>query len=286
MHEVLADLFRHRPLLAAELLQRVLDTPLPEFTDARLEGGDFPDIDPTEYRADAVIALTSNGTTALAIVVEAQLRPDPGKPWSWPVYLTTLRARLRCAVVLLVVCPSNRTAAWCRTPIPLAPGCVLTPVVIGPTEVPVITDPASALENPEMTVLSAITHRNDDARDKILSVVASTIVDVPNGEMYIDLVMAVLPKAARDMLETLMSTGTYEYKSEFARRYYDRGEAQGEARGEARGEAKTLLKVLRHRFSVPDSVAQRVEGCTDIEQLDTWTDRALSADTLDEVFEG
>ncbi len=78
----------------------------------------------------------------------------------------------------------------------------------------------------------------------------------------------------------------YEYKSEFARRYYDRGEAQGEARGEARGEAKTLLKVLRHRFSVPDSVAQRVEDCTDIEQLDTWTDRALSADTLDEVFEG
>ncbi|WP_280362766.1 hypothetical protein [Nocardia wallacei] len=128
-----------------------------------------------------------------------------------------------------------------------------------------------------MTVLSAITHRNDDARDKILSVVASTVVDVPNGDMYIDLVMAVLPKAARDMLETLMSTGTYEYKSEFARRYYDRGEAKGEA--------KFLLKFLRHRFTVPDSVAERVMTCTDMEQLDIWTDRALDAATLDEVFE-
>ncbi|WP_280334512.1 hypothetical protein [Nocardia wallacei] len=86
---------------------------------------------------------------------------------------------------------------------------------------------------------------------------------------------------AREALQQMWAADGYEYKSEFARRYYDRGEAQGEARGEA----KTLLKVLRHRFSVPDSVAQRVEDCTDIEQLDTWTDRALSADTLDEVFE-
>ncbi|MBF6173025.1 hypothetical protein [Nocardia blacklockiae] len=273
LHEVLADLFRQRPRLAAELLQLVLDTPLPEFTDARLECGDFPDIDPTEYRADAVVALTSNGAPALGVIVEAQLRPDSGKPWSWPVYLVTLRARLRCPVVLLILCPNDRTATWCRTPITLAPGCVLTPVVIGPTDVPIITDPVAAEANPEMTVLSAIAHRNHRDRDAILAVVAHSMVDLPNGEMYIDLVMAVLPAAARDVLETLMSAGTYEYKSEFARRYYSRGEAH------------SLLKILRHRFTVSEAVADRVVNCTDIDQLEAWTDRALEVETLAEVFE-
>lgn len=70
-----------------------------------------------------------------------------------------------------------------------------------------------------------------------------------------------------------MSTGTYEYKSEFARRYFSQGEAQ------------TLLKILRHRFTVSEAIADRVLACTDIAQLETWTDRALVADTLDEVFE-
>ncbi|GAB2715728.1 hypothetical protein [Nocardia thraciensis] len=277
LHEVLADLFRQRPRLAADLLQLVPDIVVPDFTDARLECGDFPDIDPTEYRADAVVVLTRGQIPMLGVIVEAQLRPDADKTWSWPVYLTTLRARLRSPVVLLILCPNDRTAAWCRTPIPLAPGCLLTPVVIGPADVPVVLDPALASTNPEMAVLSAIAHRNHRDRDAILNVVASTMVDVPNGEMYIDLVMAVLPKAARDVLETLMTTGTYEYKSEFARRYYSRGEEQGEA--------KVLLKILRHRFTVPDTVADRVMNCTDTDQLEAWTDRALEADRLDEVFD-
>ncbi|WP_280386605.1 hypothetical protein [Nocardia wallacei] len=277
LHEVLADLFRQRPRLAADLLQLVPDVALPDFTDARLECGDFPDIDPTEYRADAVVVLTQGQVPALAIIVEAQLRPDEDKTWSWPVYLATLRARLRSPVVLLILCPNDRTAAWGRTPIPLAPGCALTPVVIGPADVPVVLDPDLASANPEMAVLSAIAHRNHRDRDAILTVVASTMVDVPNGEMYIDLVMAVLPKAARDVLETLMTTGTYEYKSDFARQYY--------TQGEARGEAKALLKILRHRFTVPERLVDTVMRCTDTDQLEAWTDRALDVDTLEQVFD-
>ncbi|MBB5918687.1 hypothetical protein BJY24_007599 [Nocardia transvalensis] len=77
-----------------------------------------------------------------------------------------------------------------------------------------------------------------------------------------------------------MTAGTYEYKSEFARRYFNRGQAKGAAEGEA----KALLKILRHRFDVPDTIADRVMECTDTQQLDAWTDRALDAETLDEVF--
>jgi len=40
-----------------------------------------------------------------------------------------------------------------------------------------------------------------------------------NG-VYADLVLAALPAATRHHLGALMSTGTYEYQSDFARRYF------------------------------------------------------------------
>ncbi|MGV9839815.1 hypothetical protein ACWDUL_37240 [Nocardia niigatensis] len=261
------------------------DTPLPEFDHARLESGDCPDINPTEYRADIVVVLANGAHPEMAVVVEVQLRPDPGKNWSWPVYLTTLRARLRCCTLLLVMCPDKHTAAYCRRPIPVAPGFTLTPVVISASDVPVVTDTDTAAANPELTVLSAIAHRNDRHRDAILTALATNVVDAPNGEMYIDLVMAVLPRAARHFLESLMTAGTYEYKSEFARRYFSQGEAEGEVKGEAKGEAKALLAVLRSRgIAVDESTVARVGACTDIEQLDVWLDRAATACFANEVF--
>ncbi|MEU2035568.1 hypothetical protein [Nocardia amamiensis] len=175
--------------------------------------------------------------------------------------------------MLLVMCPSDRTAVRCRRPILIAPGCILSPVVLGPADVPVVTDASTAVTNPELAVLSAIAHRHHPERDAILTTLAKTMVDAANGDLYIDLVMAVLPKAARHFLESLMTTGTYEYKSEFARRYY------------SRGEAAALLRVLRTRgFTVSEATASRIAECTDLDQINTWIDRAVTADSLDEVF--
>ncbi|MFX0576139.1 hypothetical protein [Nocardia nepalensis] len=158
LHEVVIDLFRQRPQLAAELLADVLDTPLPEFDHARLESGDFPDIDPTEYRADTVVVLATGTTPVLGVVVEVQLKPDSDKYWSWPVYLTTLRARLRCLTVLLVLCPNERTANHCRKPISVAPDFTLRPVVLSPQDVPVVTDPQAAADKPGTR--GAVRHRS------------------------------------------------------------------------------------------------------------------------------
>ena len=73
----------------------------------------------------------------LAVVVEAQLGRDQDKQWTWPVYLITLRARLRCPTVLLVVCVEATTATWCATPIELGhPGFTLCPLVLGPDRMP------------------------------------------------------------------------------------------------------------------------------------------------------
>jgi hypothetical protein len=109
LHEFLVGMFRDRPSLVADVLAGPLGVSVPAFAQAQVTSADLTDTAPTEYRADAVITLTNgNGDApALAVVVEVQLRSDSGKRLSWPVYVTTLYARLRCPVTLL----------WCaRTP--------------------------------------------------------------------------------------------------------------------------------------------------------------------------
>src|SRR5690606_30062787 len=108
LHEMLLLLFRNRPALAPELLREALNVELPEYSEARLESAELNDVVPTEYRADLVVLLV-NGKPVLGIVVEVQLQPDARKRFSWPVYVTGLRARLECPCCLLVVTTSDST---------------------------------------------------------------------------------------------------------------------------------------------------------------------------------
>jgi hypothetical protein len=110
---------------------------------------------------------------------------------------------------------------------------------------------------------------------------ALNALDPDHANLYADVVLTVLPAAARDYLEALMTTTPYRYQSDFARRYFD----QGEAEGEARGEAKAVLAVLGARgIEVTDEVRERVSGCTDLGQLETWIRRAATANTVDDLF--
>jgi len=78
-----------------------------------------------------------------------------------------------------------------------------------------------------------------------------------------------------------MKTGTYEYQSDFARRYF----SQGRAEGEASGEAKALLAVLATRgVDVPESARQRITACADPDQLESWVRRAVTITDIDELF--
>jgi hypothetical protein len=62
--------------------------------------------------------------------------------------------------------------------------------------------------------------------------------------------------------------------------------AEGEAKGVGKGTARTLVRLLTRKFAtVPDEVRARIDTAS-LEQLDTWSERVLDAETLDEVFEG
>lgn len=284
LHEALIQMFRYRPTLAAELLTDALGINLPVYEQARLESGEFTDVTPTEYRADSVVVLATGDTPVLAVVVEAQLGRDRDKRWTWPVYLATLRARLCCSTVLLVVCVDATTAAWCGAPIDLGhPGWVLSPLVLGPDRVPLVTDADQASRAPELAVLSAMAHRAHPDRNKVLHALLSALaaVDPERATLYSDVVLAALPAAARRYLEALMTTRTYEYQSDFVRRYV----FQGRAEGRAEGEAKAVLAVLDARgIDIPDDARARITECSDLDQLDIWVRRAATARSINDLF--
>lgn len=62
------------------------------------------------------------------------------------------------------------------------------------------------------------------------------------------------------------------------------GEAQGRAEGEARGRAQTLLKLLALKFApVTEDVTRRILAAS-IDDLERWTERVLSAESVDDVL--
>ena len=300
-HEALLLLFRNRPELAPELLRDALGVALPAYTEVRIESADLTQVAPTEYHADLVVLLVE-GKPVLGIVLEVQLAPHARKRFTWPLYAVGLRARLECDACVLVVTPSAEVARWASKPIALGPGGTLQPLVIGPDAVPVVADVERARHDPELAVLSALAHGDDEPQIAVqvgfAALVASLGLDDERALLYSDWIRVALGQAARAALEELMETRGYEFQSEFARKHHNRGVAEGEAKGKAEGEAKgkaegkvegkaeALLRLLEKRgLAVADSMRERVLSCTDIELLDRWFDRAVTASDTDAVFE-
>jgi hypothetical protein len=236
------------------------------------------------------VVVLSDTAPVLSVVVEVQRGRDLDKRWSWPVYLTSLRARMRCPAVLLVICNEPGIATWCERPIDLGhPGWVLRPLVVGSDAVPAITDDKQAADAPELAVLSAMAHGSEPGRTDILDTLhngAFSAIDDERTRLYADIVLAVLSASARHHLEALMTTGTYKYQSDFARKYFDQGKAEGEAEGKAEGKAEAVLTVIRARgLTVTDDACQRISACTDSEQLDTWIRLAATVDSIDALFD-
>ncbi len=296
LHEALLLPFRSRPALALEFLSRALRHPLlRSHTAVRLHATDLGDVQPADRRADLVVVVIGRRGARLAIVVEVQLGSKRRKRFTWPAYLTALRAELECDVLLLVFAPNARVARWCAQPIRMGhPGWELRPCVVGPAAIPQITSSSRARRTPELSVLSAVAHGHSpralDIAQAALGAVAH--LDDELARVYADLVVTALGPAARRALEETMDGVKWVFRSKFARKYIAQGEAkgraEGEARGEARGEAKgradVLLRQLALRFgALPDSIVRRVRAAP-IQELDRCAERILTAERLADVM--
>ncbi len=278
-HEVLVEVFRRRPELAANLLSASLGVELPAFDSATVEAADAAALVPTEHRADNVIALSAGGERVRLVIVEVQLGQDEDKSWTWPQYLHNLRTRHRCPTLLLVVCVDEATARWAATPIETGhPGHVLAPLVLGPRHIP--RDLALLAAEPELAVVAAVAHGRAD--HEVLDVFASALGAVPTEQalLYLRLVLSALPAAARRHLEDLVRSKIVDYQSEFTESLHN----EGAARGRVEAKVDDVLRILRvRRVGVPDAARERISACTDPDRLDTWIDQAVTAESIDDL---
>jgi predicted transposase YdaD len=289
-HEILVDLFKNRLSLAAEILAEVLDVPLPPYTQARLTSNDLTEIQPAEYRADAVVVLLDQDVPVRVIILEVQLAIDPRKRLSWPAYVTVSRAIHGCPTDLLVVAPEPSVAGWCAEPIEIGvPGFVLYPPVLGRNAVPVVTDPEEAARRPELGLLSAMAHGKTEQGETIVAALLPAIreLDDDRASLYYDLLYNFSGDEGRRQLEAMMS---YEYQSEFAKKYVAQGLTQGRAEGLNQGRteeaARNLLTVFEVRdIAVPAAKRERILAEKDPQRLERWLKKAVVASSVAEVID-
>jgi len=130
--------------------------------------------------------------------------------------VSTLRAKLACAAVLLVIAPDRDVAAWARRPIDLGhPGFRLTPVVIEFKDVPWVRDRAAASRLPGLAMLSVMAHPELEIAEAAVEAISQLPED--RKRLYLDVILTALPQALRRILEARMQG--YEYQSDFARKY-------------------------------------------------------------------
>jgi hypothetical protein len=102
---------------------------------------------------------------------------------------------------------------------------------------------------------------------------------------YYDYVLAGRSDEARKYLEDLMSVGTYDWQSDFAREYVGIGRAEGREEGREEGVARSVVAVLRARgFTVSDEIRRRIESGDDLETLEAWVPKAAAVARPEDLF--
>ncbi|RKS06151.1 hypothetical protein DFP74_1775 [Nocardiopsis sp. Huas11] len=285
-HEIPLRIIQNQPAVAPVLL-RELGYDVPWHTEAVNTSPVMTNCDPKELNSDGAVLLRDGGRNVLAIVVERQIGRDYDKRYSWPAYLTTLRLRLQCPAILMVLCPNEAIARWCATPISIGhPGFDLTPLTIGPSEMPVIVIPAQARAIPEVSVFSARAHGNTEPRTLEAFVEALDATSEKHRLFYYDYVLAGLNEAARKELEGLMSVETYEWQSDFAKKYVGMGREEGREEGRAAEAARNVIAVLQARgFAVSDEERSRITSCTDLATLEKWVPKAVTIERPADLFD-
>jgi hypothetical protein len=271
-HELLVHLFRNRSELTGELL-RLTDDPDLEITAAASRATfaeqastDFTQLVPTEYRADhATLFRDEHHRPVLAVVVEIQLRTDPDKARTWPLYLVAARAQHDCPAVLLVLAPSAAVAAWARTPIKIGhPRFRLEPLVISYPDVPPSLDFSHAHRIPELAVLSALAHPSLQAAQLAADAIGHLSPDI--NALYLDAIAAALPDEDRRTLEDSMLQG-YVYQSDFARKYFGQGKEEGLAEGQQEGLRRAALELARIKLTLAPEEEAAIQALRDPDLL-------------------
>ncbi|MFI0820616.1 hypothetical protein ACH4TX_31410 [Streptomyces sp. NPDC021098] len=284
-HEALHRIFQEDTGAIVRALRKLLGVPFPDTSKTFVVSPDLTEIAPVERRVDTLLQVETEKHGTYLFAIESQSRRDKDKPAAWAYYLSYMYAKFGHQPVLIVLCPDDATARWAARPIilglPSHPSLTVRPLVLGPGNTPLITDAKEAARDVPLAVFSAITHSKSANADAILKTLATTLdkIDTEQAMIYAELVEAGLGVTpARDLWRDLMSALLNFFRSEHAQRAF----------AEVRAEKATedVLRVLSIRgLEVTSEARERIRSCRDLDLLDTWLDRAVTASRVEELFD-
>jgi hypothetical protein len=287
-HEAMHQIFRDPGLFARALPKAGIAFPEP--TAIQTLDTDLTEIKPLERRVDTLLRMDTADGGSYLLAVESQGRRDPDKLNSWTYYLAHLYAKYKLPPVLLIACRDKATASWAAKPIriglPTHTSIAVFPLVLGPDNLPAIIDPDEAARDLPLSVFSALTHAKDPALPAILDALATALANT-GGETaqgwaeYTEIGLG--DAQTRALWRHLMATYTPRFPGSGT--LIEETLIKGEAEGRAKGRAEDILRILGLRgIDVPEAARERITGCTDLDTLGTWFDRALTATSTEEMF--
>ncbi|MYX26498.1 hypothetical protein GTY75_07395 [Streptomyces sp. SID8381] len=282
-HEAMHRIFQDYPGLFSRVSE-ALSIPFPRATAVSVLPNDVTETKPVDRRIDTLLRIDTQDHGPFLLAVEAQKKKDPEKPASWGYYLAYLRSKYRLPPLLLVVCQDRATAEWATRPEPIGffswPSLTVRPIVAGPHNMPVITDPEEARADLALTALAAITHAADPDVGAILKALSTALRDVPEdvADPIIEFTAQGLgDRPAKHLWRNLVAVDLSFYKSYLSEEIRDEGRAQGRA--------EDVLLVLEQRgLEISEEVRRRVTECDDLDVLRTWLTRAVTVAKPEDIF--
>jgi hypothetical protein len=190
-------------------------------------------------------------------------------------------------------------ATWAAEKVDVGLGLsILQPLVLGPAVVPLVTDPAVAERELELTILSAMAHGNGpNGRAAVeAALLALAHLDREHATVYFQIIYNALREPMRRAVEALIMERQTETKATFPpfiQRLIDEGELKGEIKGEIKGKIEgkiegkreALLRLLaRAGLELTEDDRVRVQACADSATLDRWIDNVFGAKTPTDVL--
>lgn len=286
-HEAMHRIFQHDAAAIAHAFA-VLKLPFSKPTVVEQVSVDLTETTPVERRADTILDITTVDDRFL-MVVEAQSSADDSRPDAWSYYVTFLRNKYKLPVILVVICHDHATARWAAAPMKLGHSfwttMTLHPLVLGPHNVPAVTDPAAVVQDLPLAALSAVTHAREPEIGAILGAIVAGIRRLGGNEtteFYVELIeQGISHTAAAETWRKYMAVDLSFFRSESAQKL----RAQGRAQGRAERCVEDVLMILRHRgVVVTDEAADRIRDCDDEDQLAVWLRRALDVSSVNQLF--
>jgi hypothetical protein len=290
-HEALHRIFQIDKKLFARTISKILGADLTDPDKVTVLDSDLSEPRTHVRKADSVLLaelLVETAETRYIVVIESQTDEDEEKWFTWPYYISHLRDKHRCEVILIVVSSSAKTAQWARQPIICGlPGLtcmIVTPAGLGPDNVPLVTDLAEACADVGGAVFSSLTHKSSPEVGGILEVLSAALgtLDVETAKLLAELTEAGLAGSGGLLIwRNLMTTTAYPYVSQLRAQ----GQAEGREEGREEGRAQVIADVLDQRkISLTAQERQHILDCTDAAVLDLWVSRMLTVTTAAELF--